>query len=120
MSLESGNFPDLLKSAMVTPILKKPTLDQNIFKNYRPVSNIPCIAKVIESVVASKFKDYLSCHGLNESMQSAYRKRHSTETALLKVHGDVLRELDDNKMVLLVMLDLTAAIRSITTLFFTD
>lgn len=113
MSLRSSTFPDLLKHAIVTPILKKPSLDQNILMNYRPVSNIPFLAKVIESVVASKFKDYLNVHGLDEAMQSAYRKGHSTETALLKVHGDILRELDNNRMVLLVMLDLTAAFDTI-------
>ena len=118
MSLESGTFPDILKRALVTPIIKKPSLDRNVLTNYRPVSNIPFIAKVIESVVASKFKDYLDTHELNESLQSAYRKGHNTKTALLKVQNDCKRALDNNKIVLMVMLDLTAAFDTIDHILF--
>ena len=63
--------------------------------------------------MASKFNDFLNNHELNETMQSAYRKSHSTETALLKVRSDLLCELDKNRMVLLVMLGLTAAFDTI-------
>lgn len=113
LSLDTGNFPEALKNAIITPILKKPSLDMNVLKNYRPISNIHFIAKVIESIVASRFKDYMAANGLNEPLQSAYRKGHSTETALLKVKGDFLHDLDNGKAVLLVMLDLTAAFDTI-------
>ena len=54
-------------------------------------------------------------HGLNEPLQSAYRPRHSTETALMKVQYDISRELDENRGVALVLLDLSAAFDTINT-----
>ena len=50
-SLQSGVVPSLFKSAIVKPLLKKPTLDQNNLKNYRPVSNLMFLSKVLEKVV---------------------------------------------------------------------
>ncbi len=112
-SMVDGIFPDAFKEAIVTPILKKQNLDVNVLKNFRPISNIQFLAKVTESVVASRLKDHLSHNGLHEDYQSAYRTGHSTETALLKVKSDILRELDNNRVVLMVMLDLTAAFDTI-------
>ena len=64
MTLRSGVFPDLLKKGFVTPVVQKSTHDPDILKNNKPVSNIPFIANVIKSVVASKFRDFLSNHEL--------------------------------------------------------
>ena len=113
VSMCTGNFPSTLKNAIVTPILKKPSLDPNVLKNYRPISNIQFISKVIENIVATRYKDYLSSNKLSEPLQSAYRQGHSTETALLKVKNDFMHELDEGRVVLLVMLDLTAAFDTI-------
>ena len=109
-SLRSGVFPEILKDAVVTPLLKKPSLDKDVLKNYRPVSNIRYLCKVIETVVCSQITQYLDDHKLLEPLQSAlYRVGHSTETALLRVHNDILRTMDNSRAVLLVMLDLSAA-----------
>ena len=51
----------------------------------------------------------MSKNDLFEPLQSAYRKFHSTETGLLKIHNDILRSLDNGDIVLLVLLDLSAA-----------
>ena len=51
-SLESGNFPKQYKTALVKPLLKKITLDSNVFKNFRPVSNLAFVSKSLEKVVA--------------------------------------------------------------------
>ena len=108
-SLRSGVFPESLRDAVVTPILKKPSLDKEDLKNYRPVSNIRYLCKVIETVVCSQITQYLDDHKLLEPLQSAYRVGHSTETALLRVHNDILRAIDNRRAVFLVMLDLSAA-----------
>ena len=50
--LTSGEFSSALRQSLIRPILKKPDLDKDIFKNYGPVANIPFLAKVIEKVVA--------------------------------------------------------------------
>ena len=77
--------------------------------NYRSVSNLGFVSKLIECIVANQLKSYMSEHCLDEELQSAYRAMHSTETALLKVVSDIRRSLDSNKGVVLLMLDLSAA-----------
>ena len=108
-SLMSGIFPGAYKSAIVAPILKKSSLDPEQLKNYRPVSNLPFVSKLIEKTVASQLNSYLSENNLHEVFQSAYRKGHSTETALLRVHNDVICALGQRNAVILVFLDLSAA-----------
>ena len=107
-SLSSGHFPEALLEAVVTPVIKKASLDKNVMKNYRPVSNIALISKLIEKPAIKQLQDYLTNHDLNELLQSAYRIHHSTETALMKVKGDILHVIGDRKAVFLVMLDLSA------------
>ena len=67
--------------AYVTPLQKKPSLDRNILKNYRPVSNLSFISKLIEKVVAKQLNEFISHEGLLNVNQSAYKSSHSTETA---------------------------------------
>ncbi|XP_033633164.1 uncharacterized protein LOC117294758 [Asterias rubens] len=87
---ETGIVPQQLKKAHVTPILKNSKLDKNKLSNYRPVSNLPFISKVVEKVVAGQLNDYLTSNNLLELAQSAYRNHHSTETTLLCVQNDIL------------------------------
>ena len=109
VSFSSGVFPMRLREAVVSPILKKSTMDKNILKNYRPVSNISYISKIMEKLVCSEINEHLDLNNLMEDFQSAYRQRHSTETALLRVKTDILKALDHNKAVAVVLLDLSAA-----------
>ena len=109
VSLSTGIFPSKLREAVVSPLLKKPSLDKEVLKNYRPVSNISYVSKIMEKVVCNQIKDHLKTHGLQEPLQSAYRELHSTETALLRVRTDILKAMDDNKAVAVILLDLSAA-----------
>ena len=109
LSLTTGKFPCSQKSAIITPLLKKASLDPESLKNYRPVSNLTFVSKLLERMVAKQLHDHLSQHQLYEKHQSAYRKRHSTETALTRVQNDILRAMDDSKATVLVLLDLSAA-----------
>ena len=81
----------------------------NVLGNYCPVSNLSFLSKVLEKVVAHQLTQHLQQHKLYDPLQSAYRKGHSTETALLKIKADTDRILDEGDGVLLVMLDLSAA-----------
>ncbi len=112
-SLITGVVPEDFKKALVLPLLKKPGLDLNELKNYRPVSNLSFISKCLEKVVAERLKSHLHEHNLNEQMQSAYRSNHSTETALLCVHDDVMNAMDNRKITLFVLLDLSSAFDTI-------
>ena len=107
-SLTTGYMPELFKSAIVTPLLKKTGLDREL-KNYRPVSNLAYVSKLIEKTVTTQINYHCEKHGLDESLQSAYRKHHSTESALLKVHNDIMMMKDKGKVILLALLDLSAA-----------
>ncbi|XP_030851793.1 uncharacterized protein LOC115928580 [Strongylocentrotus purpuratus] len=73
-SLASGDFPSSLGVASVTPVLKKPGLDKERMKNYRPISNIRFVAKLMERVVSSQLANYLEDNSLGDPKQSAYRK----------------------------------------------
>ena len=108
ISLESVRFPSAWKEALVRPILKKNGLD-TVFKNYRPVSYLSFISKVTERAVFLQIDNHMKKHDLYPSLQSAYRKNHGTETALLKVTNDILMEMNSQLAVLLVLLDLSAA-----------
>ena len=112
-SLSAGVVPDCMKVAHVSPLLKKPSLDPNELKNYRPVSNLSFLSKVLEKVVAQQLNLHLANNNLHEPMQSAYKTQHSTETALVRVMNDVLQAADQQQLTLLVLLDLSAAFDTI-------
>jgi len=96
--LEHGVFPTQLKQARVLPLLKKPTLDPDEACSYRPISNLSYLSKLIERVVVSRFAEHSSTYNLLPLQQSAYRPFHSTETALLTLHNDLVRSIDNGKV----------------------
>jgi len=99
----------LFKEAVVRPRLKKTGLDTNERKNYRPVSNLSFLSKLLERVVQTRLQAFLDTNGLMPEMQYAYRRHHSTETAATKVYNDLLSAADNGQLSALCLLDLTAA-----------
>ena len=83
-SLSSGKCPDSFKHALVIPLLKKQGLE-HIYKNYRHVSNLSYISKLLERVVSEQLLAHIYENGLDVVYQSAYKMYHSTESALLRV-----------------------------------
>lgn len=112
-SLSIGLFPYEWKHALVTPILKKPSLDPCVLSHYRPISNLPFLSKVLERVVAKQLTGYLHSNKLYPTFQSAYRPNHSVETALLRVHNDIMQAIDNQQGVVMVLLDTSAAFDTI-------
>ena len=102
LSLTTGFMPDALKIASLSPTLKKPTADFKRFTNFRPISNLIFISKLIEKTVAVQLNKHVMTNHLDETFQSAYKEFNSTETALLRVHNDILCSLDQNKSVILL------------------
>ena len=82
-------------------------------KNYRPVSNLSFLSKVLEKVVVNQLNTHINSSNTSNQYQSAYRKFHSTETALLKIHSDILASMDAGKVTALTLLDLSAAFDTI-------
>ena len=85
--------------------------------NFRPVSDLPFISKILGNVVLTRLQKYVSENGLLEMRQAAYRKNHSTETALLSVVDGLLRNADDRLVLLLALLDLSTALTCWTILY---
>ena len=83
LSLSKGCFPSHLKSTLVSSLLKIPTLSRDDMKNYRPVSNLSFLSKILEKLLASPLNEHTNCSHTSNDYQSAYRKFHSTETALI-------------------------------------
>ena len=108
-SFATANVPKAFKIAAVTPILKKANLIAELLNNFRPISNLPFLSKIIEKAAAKQLIYHKNTHKLREKMQSAYREYHSTETALLRIHEDLLLSLDKKQCVFMTMLDLSAA-----------
>ena len=109
LSLSSGKVPSSFKEAKIIPLIKKVSLNPAILSNYRPVSNLPFLSKVLERVVLHQLFAYFTENDLYEKMQSAYRKHHSTETALVRVQNDLAEALSQKKACMLVLLDLSSA-----------
>ena len=83
------------------------------FKNYRPVSNLPFISKIVEKAVVDQLLRHCEENTLLPDCQSGYRRFSSTETALLKVQNDILLNMDKQEVTFLVLLDLGAAFDTI-------
>ena len=108
LSMASGSM-DGVKEADIIPLLKGDSLDQNVLKNFRPVSNLMFIGKLTERVVLRRLNDHMSRNGLHIAEQSAYKKNHSTETLLIRIWNDLLVASEEKSATVVMMLDLSAA-----------
>ncbi|KAK3569878.1 hypothetical protein QTP86_006753 [Hemibagrus guttatus] len=108
-SLTSGHVPTVFKKARVIPILKKPTLDPSDISNYRRVSLLSFLSKILERVVCNQLSDYLMQNNLHDPNQSGFKAAHSTETALLAVTEKLHAARSAKLSSVLILLDLSAA-----------
>lgn len=81
--------------------------------NYKPISKLPFLAKILEKVVSKQLTSHLEKHNIYDASQFGFRKHHSTETALLKVSSDSLMSADSGRCTVLVLLDLSSAFDTI-------
>ena len=87
LSLEKGYFPRKWKVARVTPLYKDGAQDSR--DNYRPISVLSVLSKLLEKHVSRSFMDYMMQNGLIYNLQSAFREGYSTETALIKLTDQI-------------------------------
>ena len=108
LSLSTGVFANKWKSALVKPLLKKEGLEL-IYKNYRPVSNLKFVSKLVEKSVLNQFIQHCNDYQLIPDYQSAYRKDYSCETSVIKLLNDGLWAMEKQNVLPILFLDLSAA-----------
>ena len=113
LSLSEGTFPDNFKHAIVITLHKKHSLPKDDLSSYRPISNLNFISKILERIIHTRLTFHLKSFPSLSRFQSAYRKFHSTETALLYIYNDLLMSINNKKVSALVLLDLSAAFDTI-------
>ena len=91
------------------PLLKKRSLLKDDMKNYRPLSNLNFVSKIIEKVIANRIRSHPKRNDLSNPYQSAHKTFYSTETTLLKVENDIVLHMDKGRVTALTLLDLSAA-----------
>lgn len=107
LSLDENIFPSTLKTAIVTPVYKSG--DRQEVSNYRPISILPAISKVVEKAVAEQLVAHLNKENLLHPMQFGFRANHSTETACCYFIEVIKSSLDKGGVVGAIFLDLRKA-----------
>ena len=113
MAISESNFPTTFKQAIVKPLLKKHNLPKQELSSYRPISNLNFISKILERIIHNRLCAHLNTFPSLSPFQSAYRRLHSTESALLKIQNDLLLSVNQQKTSALILLDLSAAFDTI-------
>ena len=106
-SLCEGIFPDLLKSAKVCPIFKKGNFDE--CGNYRPISLLSNIGKILEKVMYSRVSNFLENQKILFEKQFGFRKSHSTNHALIDIVEQIKKNMENNLYTCGVFVDLEKA-----------
>jgi len=110
LSFSTGVFPSALKCGRVSTLLKKPGLDQADMANFRPITNVPTVSKILAKLVLACVRPHVMSTGnFSSEFQSVYRAGHSAETALLKVINDVVMATCRQEATVLISLDISAA-----------
>ncbi|KAJ8733365.1 hypothetical protein PYW08_001663 [Mythimna loreyi] len=110
-SLFTNSFPSAWKKAHVLPLPKvsNPTSPSQ----FRPISILPILSKVLESVVQKQLSHYLSSNSLLSPYQSGFRPGHSTVTTLVKITDDIRLAMENKCLTILVLLDFSSAFNSV-------
>ena len=110
-SLESGVFPELMKLAEVVPLYKGKARDQET--NYRPISLLTTMSKVMEKMVYKRVYEVLLSTGQICDTQYGFRPKHSCDHAVAQEVGTILKNLENKRTTISVMLDLSKAFDTI-------
>ena len=110
-SITTGIFPDEWKLARVSPVYKEGA--KNDPNNYRPISVLPLISKLIERIVFDQFYGYLVVYDLLADTQSGFRPIHSTQTALLEATNEWYLNIDSGLINGILFLDLKKAVDTV-------
>ena len=110
--LTKSAFPAQWKTAKIIPI---PKCNKAVGpSDFRPISILPCLSKVFEKVLKQQICCYLERFCLLNENQSAYRKHHSTSTALLNIVYDIMKSIDNGQFNILVLFDFSKAFDNVS------
>lgn len=112
LSLTSSQIPSDLKTAKVSPIYKDG--EKSKFTNYRPISVLPVISKILERCVYKQLIEHLESHNLLSPQQYGFRKKRSTETASVMFLDDIHRAMDSGKITGALFIDLSKAFDTVS------
>ncbi|KAF2354356.1 Reverse transcriptase domain [Trinorchestia longiramus] len=110
-SITANKFPDQWKHSIINPLHKAG--DINTASNYRPISLLPVLSKILEKVISSQLSTYLDESNLLHPNQYAYRKHTSTQDALLNITEKIYSDIDKKNLTPLLLLDLSKAFDSV-------
>ena len=100
-------FPDRWKHAIIKPIPKND--DPSSASDFRPISLLPAISKIFEKIACAQMCDFFKGDNELDKLQSAYKKFHSTNTALLNISDDIYQSMDKSQITILILLDYSKA-----------
>ena len=96
LSIRSGKFPSSWKAAKVTPIFKSGS--RSLPENYRPISVLPILAKLLDKAVQQALRDYFENENLLSKNQHGFRNNHSAETASLYFCDSIRKQINNGKL----------------------
>ncbi len=111
LSLKTGVFPDRMKISEVIPVYK--AKDKTLMVNYRPISLLPVISKVLEKIVYKRMYSFLMKKELLFESQYGFRNKHSTIDAILEFIGHIVKGFERNDYTLAIFIDLSKAFDTI-------
>ena len=109
LSIETSTFPSIYKKSQIIPLKKKPTLNDLNCSSYRPVNLLPIPGKILEKAVFNQLVTYLEENKLIHPNHHGGRKEHSTTTALVQMYNNWIEDMEDGKLVGVMMIDQSAA-----------
>ena len=112
-TFNTNTFPKSERRGIIYPALKSLELDVNALASYRPITNVSYVSKLIETAIYDQLCDHVTVNGLLPITQSAYRRHHSTESALTGMYSDIITNMDNHLHTIVISLDLSSAFDSI-------
>ena len=107
LSIKLSTFPDKCKIAKLIPLFKKGSKTDP--KNYRPISLLPLLSKLIEKAIHIQTQEYLDKHGLLYKFQSGFRKKFSTDSCLVQLSDFIINDMDKGLHIGMILIDLQKA-----------
>ena len=111
--LESSKYPESENKGIICPKIKNENLDRDAYENYRPLVKSSFLSKMIDNTIFLLIGPFIESENILPNFQSSYQKYHSTETAVTRIHNDIIKSFANKKSVAMLLLDLSAAFDTI-------